>query len=182
MSWIPSIPPEKATGKLKEIYERIAGPHGKVDHVLSIHGLRPHTLEGHLALYKSTLHHSGNQIPKWFLEALGTYVSLLNGCEYCVTHHKRGIQRNLPADKNFTEIFAALHNNQLELAFNEKEVSAFHYARQLTLQPAQIQPGHISDLLRMGWEAGEILEMNQVVGYFNYANRTVLGLGVSLEE
>ena len=27
----------------------------------------------------------------------------------------------------------------------------------------------------------EILEVNQVVGYFNYANRTVLGLGVHTE-
>ena len=27
---------------------------------------------------------------------------------------------------------------------------------------------------------GKILEVNQVAGYFSYANRTVLGLGISL--
>jgi len=32
-----------------------------------------------------------------------------------------------------------------------------------------------------GWSDGEILEINQVASYFNYANRTVLGLGISLE-
>ncbi|MGB0507743.1 MAG: alkylhydroperoxidase, partial [Pikeienuella sp.] len=32
-----------------------------------------------------------------------------------------------------------------------------------------------------GWSDGEILEINQVVAYFNYANRTVLGLGCSTE-
>ena len=31
----------------------------------------------------------------------------------------------------------------------------------------------------MNLSDGEILEINQVVSYFNYANRTVLGLGVS---
>ena len=34
--------------------------------------------------------------------------------------------------------------------------------------------------LRMaGWDDAQILEINQVVAYFAYANRTVLGLGCS---
>jgi uncharacterized protein YciW len=32
-----------------------------------------------------------------------------------------------------------------------------------------------------GFSDSEILEINQVVSYFNYANRTVLGLGVNLD-
>ncbi len=31
----------------------------------------------------------------------------------------------------------------------------------------------------LGIDDGEILEINQVVSYFNYVNRTVLGLGVN---
>jgi uncharacterized protein YciW len=34
---------------------------------------------------------------------------------------------------------------------------------------------------RQGLSDGEILEVNQVVAYFAYANRTVLGLGVTTE-
>ena len=38
------------------------------------------------------------------------------------------------------------------------------------------------DLLREhGFSDGEILELNQVASYFNYVNRTVLGLGVNTE-
>ena len=33
----------------------------------------------------------------------------------------------------------------------------------------------------VGWEDGEILEINQVAAYFNYANRTVLGLGINTD-
>jgi uncharacterized protein YciW len=33
----------------------------------------------------------------------------------------------------------------------------------------------------MGWSDGEILEINQVAAYFNYANRTVLGLRVQID-
>jgi uncharacterized protein YciW len=32
-----------------------------------------------------------------------------------------------------------------------------------------------------GFDDGEILEINQVVAYFAYANRTVLGLGITTE-
>ena len=37
----------------------------------------------------------------------------------------------------------------------------------------------IRALRKSGWDDGEILEINQVVAYFNYANRTVLGLGIN---
>ena len=37
----------------------------------------------------------------------------------------------------------------------------------------------VGQLRDSGWDDGEILEINQVVAYFNYANRTVLGLGIT---
>ena len=43
---------------------------------------------------------------------------------------------------------------------------------------------HFSDveqLKREGCNDGEILEVNQVVAYFNYSNRLLNGLGVSLD-
>ena len=53
MSWIKSIDASKAEGRLKTLYDRIVGPKGQVDNILAAHGLRPHTLEGHMALYKA---------------------------------------------------------------------------------------------------------------------------------
>ena len=80
MSWIETIDYADANGKLKKIYERVKGPDGNIDNVLKLHSLRPHTLTGHMTLYKSVLHHSENSLPKWYLEALGVYVSQLNKC------------------------------------------------------------------------------------------------------
>jgi uncharacterized protein YciW len=39
----------------------------------------------------------------------------------------------------------------------------------------------VADLRNAGYNDGEILEINQVVAYFAYANRTVLGLGCSTD-
>jgi AhpD family alkylhydroperoxidase len=94
-TWIASVPPEQATGRLREVYSRIARPGGEVDNILIVHGLRPHTLQGHLALYKAVLHHSANTLPGWLLETVGVYVSLLNGCAYCVDHHAVGLAREM---------------------------------------------------------------------------------------
>jgi uncharacterized protein YciW len=42
-----------------------------------------------------------------------------------------------------------------------------------------ITADYIHTLRQNGFNDGEILELNQVVGYFNYGNRTALGLGVN---
>ena len=39
----------------------------------------------------------------------------------------------------------------------------------------------IKNLVEAGFTHGEVLEINQVSAYFNYANRTVLGLGINTE-
>ena len=55
------------------------------------------------------------------------------------------------------------------------------YARQITRDPGGIQEDIIHRLRATGYSDGEILEINQVTAYFNYANRTVLGLGCSTD-
>jgi uncharacterized peroxidase-related enzyme len=179
MSWIATVTKEQAKGRLREVYERVAGPTGKVDNVLQIHSLRPHTLEGHMALYKNVLHNSGNKLPKALLETIGIYVSLLNGCNYCVEHHFAGLSRLLKDESRAREIRHALETGLFENAFDRREQAILDYARQLTRSPSEMRETALQDLRAAGLDDGEILEVNQVVSYFAYVNRMVLGLGVT---
>jgi uncharacterized peroxidase-related enzyme len=179
MSWIDIVSREQATGPLRELYERVAGPDGHVDNVLQIHSLRPHTLEGHMALYKSALHHSGNKLPKWLLETIGVYVSLLNGCSYCIEHHIAGLSRLLQDHDRLRRIRRALETGNFEEAFERRERTILDYARQLTRSPDEIRETSIANMRAAGLDDGAILEVNQVASYFAYVNRTVLGLGVT---
>ena len=52
MTWITTISYEDAEGALKRLYDRIKGPDNNVDNIMMGHSLRPHTLQGHMALYK----------------------------------------------------------------------------------------------------------------------------------
>ena len=183
MTFIETIPPEDADGRLKTLYDRIKGPDGRIDNILTAHSLRPHSLEGHMALYKNVLHHNANEIPKWFLETIGVYVSMLNHCSYCVEHHFEGLRRLLKNDQRADAIkgalSSALKSNVINAdALSKKEIAALVYAAQLTKALSTITEADIDTLRGAGWSDGEILEINQVAAYFAYANRTVLGLGV----
>lgn len=180
MSWIRTVPFEEATGRLKKLYDRVAGPGNNVDNIMMVHSLRPHSMEGHMAIYKNVLHHSGNKVPKWFLETLGVWVSSLNDCEYCVEHHFQGLQRILGDADRGNAIRSAVEARKPEAArLDAAQIAAMHYARKLTEAPAGIVDEDIEALRGLGWDDGEILEINQVCSYFSYANRTVLGLGCS---
>ena len=181
MTWIATIGEPEATGRLKQLYQRVAGPDGRIDNILKAHSLRPHTLEGHMALYKHVLHHAANTVPKAMLESIGLYVSLLNRCGYCVDHHFEGLRRLLSDDVRADAIRRALENDDPGAAFQGAELAMMQYARALTHTPAAISARDIDALRTAGLDDGEILEINQVISYFGYANRTVLGLGVTTE-
>lgn len=182
MSWIKVIPLDQATGKLKSIYDKIKGPNNQIDNVLSIHSLRPHTLIGHMSIYKNTLHHSNNSYPNWFLEFLGTYTSFINECDYCYRHHFEGMKRFLNDSDKANVLKFHIENDSLIKILSNKELSIIKYAKRLTLKASSISEDHIIELRDLGVTDGEILEINQVIAYFNYANRTVLGLGVNTDN
>lgn len=181
MSWIRTIPYDESEGPLRKAYNRIKGPENYIDNIMLVHSLRPHTLDGHMRLYKNVLHHSGNTVSKAVLETLGVYVSLLNGCAYCVEHHYQGLRRLVDDDDRSGNIRAALESGNLSAAFDSKEQAMLAYTRKLTTRPADMVRSDFEALKAVGLSDAEVLEINQVVAYFAYANRTVQGLGCSTD-
>ncbi|MEO9805379.1 MAG: peroxidase-related enzyme [Reichenbachiella sp.] len=181
MAWIKQIDYKDSTGRLRKIYDRIKGEGDYIDNILKVHGLRPFSLEGHMALYKYVLHNQTNSLPVHLLEAIGVYVSSLNQCTYCVDHHFEGMKRLLKDDERAHKILESLNSDQPCDAFERKECTIFDYARKLALNPAELKESDLHKMREEGFDDGEILEVNQVVSYFCYANRTVLGLGVSTD-
>lgn len=181
MSWIKTIDYPEADGPLKRMYDRVKGPNNNIDNVLLIHSLRPHTLAGHMTLYKSVLHNSNNTLPKWYLEAIGVYVSFLNECDYCVAHHFAGFARLINDDKKANQFFECVKNDALDNFFDHHYDFGIEHAKQLTKAHASITKKDIEALKKAGFSEGEILEINQVTSYFNYVNRMVVGLGVNTE-
>jgi len=178
-SWIRMLQYEESTGGLRQLYDRVKGPGGAIDNVMKIHSLRPHTMEGHSALYKSVLHHTGNSTPVWFLECLGIYTSLANKCDYSAAHHFAGLTRLLKDEVKAKSIYEALAAGAPERVFAGKELGLLRYVRKLTLAPQKMEEADVKVAREAGASDEEIFEANQVCAYFNYSNRLLNGLGVT---
>ena len=178
-AWIEMVPPDAADGKLAKLYEKARTPAGTVDNVMQAHSLRPHTLEGHVALYRAVLHHPDNTLPDWFLEAVGSYTSILNGCDYSLTHHWHNARALLGGGEAGDAALAALDNREPEQAFEGKYLALLQYVEKLTLSPASITRDDVDGLRASGASDGEILETNQVCGLRSNPTKVNGGLRIT---
>ncbi|MGU9957845.1 MAG: carboxymuconolactone decarboxylase family protein [Arenicellales bacterium WSBS_2016_MAG_OTU3] len=180
-AWIKMIADQDADGILKEMYDMVRTPHGTVDNVMRAHSLRPHTMQGHVTLYRSVLHNPDNVLPFWFLEVIASYTSILNHCDYSLTHHFTNARRLIDDDKRADEIRDALQSRLPQLAFSGKQLALLNYTEALTLRVGEMSESDFIPLKDTDCDDGEILEVNQVVAYFNYSNRLLNGLGVTTQ-
>jgi len=178
MPFIKTINEQDATGPLADLYKRYANPDGSVDQVLKVHALNPASLEAHCQLYIQSCH-KPSPLSRAEREIIGTTVSRLNNCTYCQTHHSTGLRNLLPDNRKHLadEIFNADYTN-----LTPREQALVDYATKLTKNPSSITQSDFETLRAANLTDREILDAAQVTAYFAYANRIVLGLGVTLES
>ncbi len=175
------IADENADGPLAAALEQARTPHGTVDNVMRVHSLRPETMCGHIALYRSILHNKATCVPKAFLETVGSFVSRLNACPYSYSNHWKNARHLINDPVLSARIEASFDHQEFRRVFSEKEAVMLEYARKLTAEPGDMEQDDVARLQALGWKDVEILEINQVICYFNYANRLLNGLGVTTE-
>jgi uncharacterized peroxidase-related enzyme len=68
-----------------------------------------------------------------------------------------------------------------EARVTERQRAILAYADKLTRIPDQMEKQDVEKLIAAGLSEREVLDVNQIIGYFAYANRLADGLGVPLE-
>ena len=61
-SRITTVPFDEATGRLRNLYERVAGPDNNVNSIMMMYSHQTHPIETHMTMYKNELHHSANEV------------------------------------------------------------------------------------------------------------------------
>lgn len=168
-------------GELQEVLHQARTPHDTVDNVMRVHSLRPATMHGHIALYRAALHNDRNTLDPWLQETVSSYVSILNDCPYSLANHWANARHLIGDDKKSDAIEKAMKARSPEEALTGSDLALMQYAAKLTLTPGAMVQADIEALRSSGLDDGQILEANQIIGYFNYANRCLNGLGVSTE-
>lgn len=180
-AWIRMISDDDADPRLAAELDFARTPHGTVDNVMRVHSLRPSTMRGHVVLYRACLHDDGNSLPTWLQEVVSSYVSVLNRCDYSYANHWKNARHLIGDAARADAIEAALSSRRLEDAFDGGDLALMRYAEKLTLRPAEMVEADVVALRDAGLDDGQILEANQIIGYFNYVNRLLNGLGVTTD-
>ncbi len=81
MPHIRTIPPEEATGELKEYYDAAEQRAGRVFNVLRIQSLNPHEMPASMGLYQQLMQAPG-RLSRKVREMLATVVSREQHCFY----------------------------------------------------------------------------------------------------
>lgn len=178
-AWIRMLSDGEAGEELRQALALARTPHGTVDNVMRVHSLRPNTMRGHVTLYRAALHDPANTLPMWLQETLSSYVSILNDCPYSLANHWKNAAHLIGDSARASAIRAALEARRPEAVFSGAELALMRYGEKLTLAPGTMEEGDVMALRAAGLDDGQILEANQIVGYFNYVNRLLNGLGVS---
>jgi alkylhydroperoxidase/carboxymuconolactone decarboxylase family protein YurZ len=81
MPWIRTIPPEQASGPLRESYDRAVARAGRVFAIVRAMSLAPEVLDASIGLYRKIMF-ARDGISRRQREMIAVVVSVTNGCHY----------------------------------------------------------------------------------------------------
>jgi uncharacterized peroxidase-related enzyme len=175
--WIDTIAWDHADGVLKEAYDWQAERLGEPTEFTMLGSLYPDIVMERLRLYRAV-----EGCPS-ALDArerqLAAYVtSLLNGTTHCAS----GLRVKLRTLNVEADVMAAIETSPNAPATGDDRLDAIlAYAARLTDEPRSID-GHDVDALRaVGLTDLDIVDLNNIVAYYNYINRVANGLGLFTE-
>lgn len=177
MSWIQTIPPERATGELQEIYKAISSARSGVADVHQAQSLNPRALRAHLELYKAIVF-ARSSLSRVARERIAVVVSADNRCAYCVAHHGEAL-RQLGDDPGLVE---ALARGDISEHLPPADRALLRWAQQAAREPSECTEAAVAELRALGFDDRAVLDASLTVAYFSFVNRLVLLLGVEVED
>ena len=178
-AFIDLVPPEKATGELRELYddlERVRGP-GRVSNLFKGYGAFPALAKANFQRLNVLL--GNGKLSVKLKEAVLTALAEINHCEYCVSFHATAM---LNAGASDDEVKAALKFDPDQVGLNEKERALFNYAMKANGDPHSITPADIAELRELGATDWELVEVIETVNTGNAFNTFAGALNIGTDE
>ncbi len=177
MAWIEVIPPAEADGELLEVYDRLLSRRGKLSNIMAVQSLSPPTMRAHLDLYMAIMFEPSG-LSRAEREMVAVHVSVVNGCEYCTRHHAEALR----ACWNHPDRVTQIEQGTIPADLTLRERELLQYAKRLTIEPSAVEETDVGRLRAVGLTDREVLNLNAIIGYFNFVNRLAEGLGVEVTD
>jgi uncharacterized peroxidase-related enzyme len=168
--WIATVPTAKASGVLREAYDWQSATLGEPTEFTQLGSLYPDLVLERLRLYKIVEAAPSNLTP--LERRVAAYItSMVNETPHCAS----GVEHRLADMDVPVQRIAVLRRHDARLD------AIATYSEKLTTAPGRIDESDIDGLRAVGLDDLDILDLNNIVAYFNYINRVANGLGLRTE-
>lgn len=116
-------------------------------------------------------------LPKQLKPLVGIMASVAAGCRYCQAHEAVDAAERGVDEAKIAEIW----DFERSARYTDAERAALRFARDASLVPNEVTPGHFVEL-RRHFDEGQIVEILSVVGLFGFLNRWNDTMATELED
>ena len=174
MAWIDTVSWADASGPLRDAYDWQAAALGEPAEFTMLGSLYPPIVEERLRLYR-TVEHCPSQLTAIERQSAALVASRLNGTDHCAS----GLRLKLESLGLAAEALDAIDADPAHVQSGDGRFDAIcAHAAKLTQSPAAVTQDDLDPLREHGLSDLDILDLNNMVAYYAYINRVVMGLGV----
>ena len=174
MAWIDTVSWADSSGPLRDAYDWQAAKLGEPAEFTMLGSLYPPIVEERLRLYRA-VEHCPSQLTAIERQSAALVTSRLNGTDHCAS----GLRLKLESLGLAIEVLDAIDTDPALVQSGDGRLDAIcAYAVKLTQSPAAVTEHDLGPLREHGLSDLDILDLNNMVAYYAYINRVVMGLGL----
>lgn len=177
MAWIETIPWDEADGELLDAYNWQAKALGEPAEFTMVGSLYPAIAEQRLQLYRA-VEDCPSALSPIERQSAAFVTSTINGTAHCAS----GLRLKLASLGLPEATLAAIETDPHGLATHDPRFDAIcAHAAKLTTAPTEMTEADLDTLRTFGLDDLDLLDLNNMVAYYCYINRVVMGLGIRSE-
>ena len=169
-----------ATGEVAEAYDywRAGSGRKQVPGVLKSLSARPDFLKQAVD-FSNTIQFSDGHLSRRHKEMIGSYVSFLNSCHYCLDSHAFFLKMQ-GVDDQTVAAFLEGDLNKANLTAGERVL--MNYVELVTKAAYRTTPEDVQTLRDAGWKEEQIAEAVYIIALFAMFNRIANAFGVPVQD
>lgn len=177
MAWISTIPWDEADGELLDAYNWQAKALGEPAEFTMVGSLYPAIVEERLRLYRA-VEDCPSALTPIERQSAAFVASTLNGTAHCAS----GLRLKLASLGLPDATLDAIDSDPANVSTGDARFDAIcEHAAKLTARPTDMIAADLDALRDVGLTDLDLLDLNNMVAYYCYINRVVMGLGIRSE-
>jgi uncharacterized peroxidase-related enzyme len=176
MARIALLDPDQATGKARDMFERVKSYYRMVPGLQRGLAYLPETTDALWSLSQATVREGSirEELKRVFMAVTAYEVE----CEYCTAAHMIALLGKRWSGEECVEVIEGKPSPRL----SDKENAAVNFARIVGRRPAAVTDEMVEDLRAVGWTDAEIVEIVASVALMRYTSTVASALDVPLEK